>query len=529
MKKLKIGIIVNENFVDKYTYQLAKWIKFNNKKLVTTSFISIKKEKNLSFVNKKLLKKILFKFVIILENLLLQFYPNHKNHLKRFDLREIIKNKIIIQKYKLGNKHLFKKKDIQKIKKEKFDILIRSCSEIISDDLIKTTKHGILSLHHGDYRKFRGSPAGFWEVFYKEIKTGFMIQKINKNLDFGNIILNGFFQTKSFFLLNQAELYEKSNFYIKKIILDLYDNKKLKFIKKKDKGKVFETPKITNQIKYLIKIIFILINKIFIKNNSFKLAVFNINSLNKPTYIENEKKKFLADPFLFKKNGEIYCFAEEYDFIKKKGYIICKKYSDQSLINKKIIIKEKFHLSFPYIFEYNNNIYMCPETSEISEIRIYKCISFPYKWKFYKSIKKNIKAVDSMLFKKNNLWWLFTNIDRSLAGDFTHDISIFYSKDGPLTNKWHNHPLNPIKMDSSQSRNGGLIFDKNKIFRISQKQGFDNYGQDINFHQIKLLTTKKYIEKNIKNREYEKIKKILNNKNVHHFSKLDEKIIIDFK
>jgi hypothetical protein len=286
-----------------------------------------------------------------------------------------------------------------------------------------------------------------------------MIQKINKNLDFGNIILNGFFQTKYFFLLNQAELYEKSNFYIKKIILDLHDNKKLKFIKKRNKGKVFETPKITNQIKYLIKIIFVLLNKIFKKNNSFKLAVFNINSLNKPTYIENEKKKFLADPFLFKKNGEVFCFAEEYDFIKKKGYIICKKYSDQSLINKKIIIKEKFHLSFPYIFEYKNNTYMCPETSEISEIRIYKCISFPYKWKFYKTIKKNIKAVDSMLFKKNNLWWLFTNIDRSLAGDFTHDISIFYSKDGPLTNKWHD----------------------------------------------------------------------LNNKNAHHFSKLDEKIIIYFK
>ena len=47
MKKLKIGIIVNENFVDKYTYQLAKWIKFNNKKLVTTSFISIKNKKNI--------------------------------------------------------------------------------------------------------------------------------------------------------------------------------------------------------------------------------------------------------------------------------------------------------------------------------------------------------------------------------------------------------------------------------------------------------------------------------------------------
>ena len=72
MKKLKIGIIVNGNFVDKYTYQLARWIKSNNKKLVSTSFISIEKKKDLNFINKKILKKI--------------------------DLRKVIKNKIIIQK-----------------------------------------------------------------------------------------------------------------------------------------------------------------------------------------------------------------------------------------------------------------------------------------------------------------------------------------------------------------------------------------------------------------------------------------------
>lgn len=73
MKKLKIGIIVNGNFVDKYTYQLARWIKSNNKKLVSTSFISIEKKKDLNFINKKILKKIFFKLIIFFENLLLQF------------------------------------------------------------------------------------------------------------------------------------------------------------------------------------------------------------------------------------------------------------------------------------------------------------------------------------------------------------------------------------------------------------------------------------------------------------------------
>ena len=49
--------------------------------------------------------------------------------------------------------------------------------------------------------------------------------------------------------------------------------------------------------------------------------------------------------------------------------------------------------------------------------------------------------------------------------------------------------LNPIKIDSLSSRNGGLIYIKNEVFRISQKQGFDNYGEEINFQLIKSLTT----------------------------------------
>ena len=172
---------------------------------------------------------------------------------------------------------------------------------------------------------------------------------------------------------------------------------------------------------------------------------------------------------------------------------------------------------------------MCPDSSNISEIRLYKSVNFPLKWKLYKTIKKNIKAVDNIIFKKINLWWLLTNIDRSNSGDFSHDLSIFYSKKGPLTEKWKSHPQNPIKTNSLESRNAGLIFEKNKIIRVSQVQGFDNYGESINFHEIKYLSTKIYLEKMFKNKNFIKIKKKLKNLDIHHYSKIDKSIIVDFK
>ena len=524
MNKIKIGIITNGKFVDKYTYELANWLRIHNKYFDFRYFISIPKEKKL-LAKKKILKKIFFRLIIFFENLILKLIKKHEDHLSKFDIKKILKKEIkvkILKKNKLHNKNL------KEIKNKKFDILIRSSSNILTNDFFKISKFGILSYHHGDYKKFRGSPAGFWEVLKKERNTGFMIQIINKRLDYGNIILEGFLQTKSFFLLNQAELYKKSNIYLKKILLDFSKNKKFLFIKKRKKGKIYETPKVYNQIKYVCQTIKVLTKKIFVDNYNFKLALFKLDNISAPLIIKSDKKKFLADPFLINHYDKTYCFAEEYDHVKKRGHIVCINLNKQQP-NKKIVLNENFHLSFPFIFKFKNNFFMCPDSSDISEIRLYKSSNFPLKWRFYKTIKKNINSVDNIIFKKNNLWWLLTNIDRSNSQDFSHDLSIFFSKEGPLTHRWKSHPQNPIKINSLESRNAGLIFEKNKIIRVSQEQGFDNYGENINFHEIKLINKKEYVEEKIKNKNYLNIKKILNNSDIHHFSKINNSIIVDFK
>ena len=89
MKKLKIGFLINGNFVDKYNYELAKWIKKNNKKFISSVFISIPQNKK----NKKLFKRIFFKFLIFFEFSLLKIFNKHNNHLTKFDLRKVIKKK----------------------------------------------------------------------------------------------------------------------------------------------------------------------------------------------------------------------------------------------------------------------------------------------------------------------------------------------------------------------------------------------------------------------------------------------------
>ena len=57
-----------------------------------------------------------------------------------------------------------------------------------------------------------------------------------------------------------------------------------------------------------------------------------------------------------------------------------------------IALIEEFHLSYPYLFEFKDDLYMCPETGEKGEIRLYKCIDFPLKWVFHKTTLLMLKC-----------------------------------------------------------------------------------------------------------------------------------------
>lgn len=99
MTKIKIGIITNGKFVDKYTYDLASWLKINNKHFDFKFFISIPREKKNPDKN-KILKKIFFRLIIFFENLILKLTQKHTDHLRKFDIKKIVKKEIIVKDLK---------------------------------------------------------------------------------------------------------------------------------------------------------------------------------------------------------------------------------------------------------------------------------------------------------------------------------------------------------------------------------------------------------------------------------------------
>ncbi|MBX9252828.1 hypothetical protein H1Q63_02255 [Desmonostoc muscorum CCALA 125] len=203
---------------------------------------------------------------------------------------------------------------------------------------------------------------------------------------------------------------------------------------------------------------------------------------------------FVADPFMVCEDGIWYMFFEVLNSLKNKGVIGLATSNDAYNWNyQKIVLDEPFHLSYPYVFKFQNDYYMIPETSEASSIRLYKATNFPTKWTFAKKLLEQKDFVDPSIFQYNNLWWLFT-----ATSEARNTLRLYYSKD--LMDSWIEHPKSPVVEENKNIARpaGRVVVCDGKIIRYTQDcQRI--YGNQVIALEITELTTTNYQEKEVKN------------------------------
>ena len=68
------------------------------------------------------------------------------------------------------------------------DCLVRAGFRIIHEPILHAAPKGVLSFHHGDIRRYRGIPFGFWELYYGEAEMGVTVQVLKEKIDAGRIV-----------------------------------------------------------------------------------------------------------------------------------------------------------------------------------------------------------------------------------------------------------------------------------------------------------------------------------------------------
>ncbi len=219
--------------------------------------------------------------------------------------------------------------------------------------------------------------------------------------------------------------------------------------------------------------------------------VFNNPAKMKIRWIKHHyRDRIFADPFLYNQDSNYYYFlVEEHIFYETKGKIslltVDKK--TMKLVNKKIILNEDYHLSYPYIFD----DYIIPEGSQSNATYAYKKEDGAGK---YIKIKINENALlDPTLLKHDDKYWIFATT-RKKKEDAVTKLSIFYSDN---LGAFIPHKMNPVKVDIKTTRPGGKFFEyQGKLYRPAQDCE-KLYGHLIRIMEVRHLSDQEYEEQEV--------------------------------
>ncbi len=205
--------------------------------------------------------------------------------------------------------------------------------------------------------------------------------------------------------------------------------------------------------------------------------------------------RFWADPFLLKRNGEVFLFYEEYEYRAKRGHISVARMAGRNFEPIGVALKTDYHLSFPFVFAVGDDIFMMPETHQAKRLEIWRATNFPTGWTPQATALSGVACADSAIVFHRGDWWLFTNISDDDYNDFCSELHV-YRMDGPMLENLTPHPLNPVIVDARRARGAGRVFEKDgRLFRMSQDNEGGGYGFGVNIMEITQLDMSDYQEK----------------------------------
>jgi hypothetical protein len=200
--------------------------------------------------------------------------------------------------------------------------------------------------------------------------------------------------------------------------------------------------------------------------------------------------KFVADPFLIAEGETWYLFFEVYNNLTQQGDLaLATSNNTRSWHYEQVILDESFHLSYPYVFKWQDDYYLIPETFETNSIRLYKATNFPYEWAFVETLVVGKDFVDPSIAYFNNKWWLFS------ATTSNDTLYLYYADD--LLGPWQEHPESPIvEQNKHMARSSGrvLVYDS-RLFRYTMDVAPAIGTHQVWAYEITELTPTTYAEK----------------------------------
>nr|GEZ29167.1 glycosyltransferase family protein 64 protein C5-like [Tanacetum cinerariifolium] len=165
-----------------------------------------------------------------------------------------------------------------------------------------------------------------------------------------------------------------------------------------------------------------------------------------------------------------------------------------------VVLDEEWHLSYPYVFDYNGQIYMMPEGSKKGDVRLYRAVDFPLKWKLEKVILKR-PLIDSFIMEYESRYWLFGSDHSRISTKKNGELEIWYSNTPLVTFFEMSLVALEVSEESTKQAVGtgeltvGIAYSTVNFGRAMYlKEDTETYGKRVRVFKIEVLTPYNYKE-----------------------------------
>ncbi|HEY9293507.1 MAG TPA: hypothetical protein VIP98_19700 [Microlunatus sp.] len=200
--------------------------------------------------------------------------------------------------------------------------------------------------------------------------------------------------------------------------------------------------------------------------------------------LPDDGRHFYADPFPFEQDGRHYLFVEDFDHRVGRGVIAMTEFDDHGPIHPPIpVLSHDVHLSYPFVFAHDDEVWMIPETSAAGTIELYRATGFPHQWKREQILLDQVTGSDATVFRHQGRWWMTATVQH--GGSFSDALHLWYADE--LTGPWTAHRHNPVLVDISSARPAGrVVIQDGRMMRPTQ-DGRKGYGASLTITEIVAL------------------------------------------
>jgi hypothetical protein len=431
--------------------------------------------------------------------------------------------------------------DVEQIKAYDLDILVKLGFANLRGDILLAARYGVWTYRWGDHRKIEDGLTGFWEVVEKWPETGASLWQVGIDPKHDQLLFETWFFTYPYSPARSRNyiLWSAASF-LPRQIERLHRSGEKEFFQGVQRKPLNESPSLpkANAIPSNFAALWImarlaarnlleLYRRNFCRERWELLFHFGANvkhDISLFQKISPPVDRFWADPHVIYQEPNYYIFVEEYLYQTKRGHISVIEMDQKGNCRKPIqVLQKDYHLSFPFVFDWQGRYFMIPESSENKTIDLYECTRFPDRWQYKHTLMKDVKAVDTTLLFFQGKWWLFTAMAEQEAASPQVELFLFYS-DELFAEEWRAHPMNPIVSDMKRARAAGRIFSKDgKLFRPSQDCS-KTYGYGFDLNEIIALSETEYYERPVISVRPDRVKNVIA---THTYSNQENLTVID--